>query len=182
MREIHHASFKTLYTQFQDQQSRQHALTLCRLIRLSSVDVAGAIRDHVLGDDWFDFALGSLRSHFKLTAGHVYLAASLDQEGLIKLGKTGQSPDERIRALSRENVVHPFVLLHAERVHDRHWIELQCHHRLTEQGVPRIKEFFPAQKELLRECIEFVTARDRTLFEKQGLASALPRDASLAIP
>lgn len=179
MKEIHQASFRALYAHFQEQRSREHALALCRLVRLSAVDVSSAIREHVLGDDWFDFALESLREHFARARGHIYLTASHDHPGLIKLGKTGRPVADRIRALSRENVLHPFQLLHAVPVHDRHWVELRSHTVLQGQGVLRIKEFFAGELSHMRNCIEGALAADHRLFARQGLTSALPEEETL---
>lgn len=179
MKEIHRTSFNALYAHFQDQRSRQHALVLCRLVRHANVDVSSAIREHVLGDDWFDFAARSLREYFVRTHGYVYLAATHDHPGLIKLGKTSRRPQQRIQDLSRENVLHSFRLLHAMPVHDRHWVELCSHRLLQRQGVARIKEFFAADCEQMRTCIGAAVTADQQLFIKQGWAGALEDEASI---
>lgn len=174
MRELHQASAKALYAHFEAQHRRQHAQTLCRLIRLTGVDVLGAIRSHLFADDWMDFAHLTLTEYFKQARGDVYLAASPDHQGLVKLGKTGRGAAARMRTLNRESVLTPFELLDAVAVHDRHWVELKCHRELVGKGIPKFKEFFPADQTSLSRCIHFVSATDRALFDRQGFGLALP--------
>lgn len=86
MLEIHTQSFSSLYRHFESDDSAKHASACIRLMRAGQ-DVAGAIRAHVLADDWHDFAFLALRTHFQATRGHIYLATGGQHGGLIKLGK-----------------------------------------------------------------------------------------------
>jgi T5orf172 domain len=174
MKELHLSSDKALFAHFEANDGPRHARALCRLIRLSNVDVMGAIRGNLFADDWLDFAHTTLAEYFRLAKGELYLAASDDHPGLIKLGKTGQGAATRMRTLNRETVLHPFRLLDSVCVHDRHWIELLSHRTLVAQGVPRLKEFFPADQARLRDCIDAVAQLDRKIFNKQGFGLALP--------
>lgn len=171
MRELHVTTHNRLFRHFLNNDAPAHAQLLMRLIREAQTDVTGMIRAHPLGDEWMDFALGSVAERLTRTSGYIYLASTHDHEGLVKLGKTGNSPHARMAGLSRENVLHDFVLLHAVRVHDRHWVETRTHRALSANGVPRIKEFFPEHGADYIACIAGVTEADRRLFESQGLGS-----------
>lgn len=174
MKELHLASDKALFAHFQANDGPRHARALCRLVRLSSVDVLGAIRANLFGDDWLDFAHATLEVYFEQARGEIYLARSGDHPGLTKVGKTGQGARARIRGLNRETVLQPFRLIDAVAVHDRHWVELQSHRTLVAHGFPRRKEFFSAAPARLRACIDAVVRQDAALFHKQGFGLALP--------
>ena len=154
----------------------QHARTVCRLGRAQQADVLGAIREHPLGDEWADFAHRALTRYFRHTQGHIYLTSTLDHPGLIKLGKTKLAPLERMNSLSNESVIEPFKLLHSRLVHDRHWVEIQCHRRLTLSGMTRRKEFFPGKQAELEQCIQQVLEQDRLTFKSQRFYDLVPDD------
>lgn len=168
MREIHKNSIRNLYSLFEAQDLDATAVAVCRLIR-SNIDVFSEIRAHPLGDEWSDHVVLAMQNYFKHSAGFVYLAATVDHGGLIKLGKTAMPPLERMRTLSGEGTLNPFKLLHAVPVHDRHWVELACHTRLASYRVDMLKEFFCLPFPLLQACISEVVDADRLLFKAQGV-------------
>ena len=168
MREIHSLSLSSLYKSFHDNKPAHHARLFCRLVRQQNIDVISAIRGHVLGDDWQDFAFDALAQHFERAKGYLYLAASEQYNGLIKIGKTGQHPIQRLQALNNESVVYPFNLISSHPVHDRHWLELCVHRKLASQGFHHAKEFFTSHPEIACELINRSVLQDVALFEAQG--------------
>lgn len=172
MPDPHTLSLSALFEAFKANDSLTHARHCARLIR-SGQDVMGSIRDHVLGDDWHDFAFSSLKEYFERSAGRIYLVTGPQHAGLIKLGKTAGESQDRLKSLNSAAVLLHLKLLQDFPVHDRHWVEAECHRTLGKAGVARAKEFFDATQERLAQCVQDVIRRDRQLFEAQGLQGAL---------
>lgn len=172
MPDPHSLSLAALFEAFQANDSFAHARLLTRLIRRGQ-DVVGPIRDHVLGDDWHDFAHTSLKEHFSRCTGRIYLVTGPQHAGLIKLGKTAGDSRERLKSLNSAAVLLHLKLLQDFTVHDRHWVEAECHRTLVKAGVARAKEFFDAPQERLAQCVLDVALRDRELFEAQGFQGVL---------
>jgi len=173
MAELHPTSYNALRAAFLREDARAHSHLLARAVR-AGADPVGAMRAHVLGDDWLDFALAGLRAHFEQAQGSVYLMNGPAHAGLVKLGKTQRDPFARLRSLNSAAVLLPLKLLAAWPVHDCHWVEAECHRDLGRQGVARAKEFFDALPEDLAAVVERVVSEDRARFEAVGLGSALP--------
>jgi len=127
----------------------------------------------VLADDWLDFSVNGLRDHFERAQGHVYLVSGPAHAGLTKLGKTAVSPEQRLKALNNASVLLPLSLIFSCGVHDRHWVEAECHRQLMRRDVARVKEFFDATPSELRAQIEAEHDADRARFEALGLGDLM---------
>lgn len=173
MSEPNSRALANLYAAFEAGDPRAHAKRTLRMIR-AGAQVSQAIHAHALGDDWFDFTVESLKTHFLASKGFVYLITGPAQAGLTKVGKTAQEPSRRLRSLNTAAVLLPLKLLEAHAVHDRHWVEAQAHRTLASQGVPRAKEFFQATQAELASVIVEVVRQDQGRLAGQGLDSALP--------
>lgn len=145
-----------------------HAKILCRLIRLDKPNLAAAIEQHALCDEWLDFCFQSLDSHFKLAHGFVYCARPMDKRHILKVGKTAQSPHERIKQLNNESVVTHFALEGAFWVPDRHWAEARVHQLLKEEGVQIKKEFFYTDFSHVSELLKNQLEQDAQRFRRFG--------------
>lgn len=172
MSETPTVSLTALYNAFELDDATRHARACARLIR-QGYDLASGLRAHVLGDDWFDYAATSLQAYFRSCAGHVYLVTGPAHHGLVKVGKTARTPQVRLCSLNNASVLLPLKLLQSFAVHDRHWVEAECHRQLARAGVRRAKEFFEAEEDDLARLIQTVCQEDRRRFEAQGFAGCL---------
>lgn len=171
--ELHPLTRRRLEKAFFANDAKTFGAVAARAIR-KGVQLPGAEATNALADDWADFTHRSLAEHFHRAQGYVYLITGHAQAGLVKVGQTRKSPEERARTLYTAAVLLPLRVLEAWRVHDRHWVERETHRQLVRQQVPRAKEFFSADIPLIQTCIEQVIEADRKRFAAQGVHLVLP--------
>lgn len=169
MRYVHNLSVRALKDAFEKGQGVRHAQLCCRLARQGKTDLLSAIGHDVLGDDWLDFTYESLGAYFQRSAGTVYIVSTPAYPGLVKVGKTQRSVQERLQSLNNESVVLPFVANEAIRVHDRHWVEVCAHRVLKAQGLHQHKEFFSTSSEHASAVIRQAADTDKRIFQSMGL-------------
>lgn len=79
------------------------------------------------------------------TSGYVYVMINPSMKGLVKIGKTTRSPEERAKELSSATgVAAPFIPVYHKYFDDCGWAESQIHKILTAKGyrVNYNREFF----------------------------------------
>lgn len=74
--------------------------------------------------------------------GYIYIASNPSMPGLIKVGKTTTSPNQRMSELHSTGVPTPFSLEFAARVADCHASEKRVHRALETYRVTTNREFF----------------------------------------
>lgn len=122
---------------------------------------------HPFEDEWLDFARQSMNAHVERCTGYVYAAANPVHVDLHKVGQTGKTVDQRLKALVKEGVFGHFELVHAIRVPDRFRAETRVHRRLA--GAQRHKEFFKAPHKTVAAAMDFVFKEEKALLANLGL-------------
>ncbi len=78
-----------------------------------------------------------------MAAGHVYLLVNASNPGLLKIGKTERTPEDRARELSTgSGVPSPFMVAYSEDVPDCAKAERLIHKRLDKFRPNKNREFF----------------------------------------
>lgn len=145
------------------------------------IDLQSIGAEHPLCDELRDFIHAGAIERLGQVAGCVYLISGHAQAGLVKLGKTRLTAEDRAKSLYTAAVLLPLHVLAAWSVHDRHWVETEAHRRLTRSGVPRAKEFFQSTPEALSAVVNSVIEDDLAALTKQGLWPISQSQARLAV-
>lgn len=146
-----------------------HGRLLARTVRAGRLGLVEAIRGHVLGDDWLDFAQASLDAVWARHSGHLYVVANPVTPQFLKVGKTRLAPERRVRSLNNEAVIGEYLCVQHWAVHDRHFLESAAHRALAD--LPRHKEHFACHWRELCPRVDAVIAEDRARFREQGFAT-----------
>ncbi len=78
-----------------------------------------------------------------MEAGHIYILINASMQGLVKIGMTSRTPDERASEISKgTGVPSPFVVAYSEEVPDCVTAESAIHSRLAAHRVGKDREFF----------------------------------------
>ena len=107
--------------------------------------------------------------------GHIYVLVNPSIEGLVKIGKTTRSPDERAKEMSQATgVPTPFYAAYAIQVADCHSAEEHVYALLEQNGIKRSpnREFFEMP---LRAAIAILLLAERQL-EKGATSRGQPVD------
>lgn len=95
---------------------------------------------------WLRFRQGQGAGKFRdLTGsgdGYVYVMTNPAMPGIVKVGYTRQSPNERARALKSTGVPHAFRVDYAVQVRDPEGLEARVHRRLRRHRIDGRREFF----------------------------------------
>ena len=165
---VAHTTLTHLFEAFTNQDLVKHGRLLARAVRAGKIDLVAAMREHVLGDDWLDFAHASLAELWKKNHGHLYIVANPVTPEFLKVGMTRLAPETRLKRLNNEAVVGEYICVQSWAVHDRHFLEAQAHRSLSD--VPRHKEHFACHwRDLCPRVFAVITA-DRALFQAQGFS------------
>jgi len=78
------------------------------------------------------------------TQGCVYVLTNKSMEGLIKIGWTRGTPEDRARQLTTTSVATPFVVEHSVESDNAPALEKRAHDALCDQRVAPNREFFRA--------------------------------------
>jgi hypothetical protein len=91
-----------------------------------------------------------------MTAGHVYILLNSTMPGLLKIGMTSRTPEERARELSQvTGVPVPYSVAYSEEVIDCEAAERLIHSRLADYQVNRDREFFHLPlRDAIRELMQ----------------------------
>lgn len=158
-----------LFEAFTNEDLATHGRLLARAIRAGKVDLSMAIREHVLGDDWLDFAHASLASLWEKNSGHLYVMANPVTSDFLKVGMTRLTPEKRLKRLNNEAVVGAYICVQNWSVHDRHFLEAEVHRSFSD--LPRHKEHFAGSWRTVCPRIEAVIAVDKKRFHAQGFST-----------
>lgn len=86
-----------------------------------------------------------------MDSGYVYVLINPSLDGMVKIGKTTRSPEERAKELSQATgTPTPFVVVYKAYFNDCSKAEAYVHTMLEEQGyrVSSNREFFPFRQKL----------------------------------
>ena len=100
-----------------------------------------------------------------MTAGNIYILINASMPNYVKIGKTVQRVEERMKSLDSTGVALPFECFYAARVEDIDFVERQLHDAFGDQRVRKNREFFeidPARVAAVLRlfALEVVTPRD----------------------
>ena len=76
------------------------------------------------------------------TKGFIYVASNESMQGLLKIGRSKNHPDQRMQELAGTGVPTPFHLAYLALVEDHEAAELQLHQLFNESRVSQNREFF----------------------------------------
>ena len=116
------------------------------------------------------------------TKGFIYVASNESMEGLLKIGRSKNHPDQRMQELAGTGVPTPFHLAYIALVEDHEAAELQLHQLFNESRVSQNREFFkldvhealPKIREALNPLYEEVDDDLVTAPEPERVPSAPP--------
>lgn len=89
-----------------------------------------------------------------MSKGYVYVLSNASMPGLLKIGKTTRSPQERASELFVTGVPEPFTLEHAVLSPDCGWLEAKMHNLFRRERVDQGREFFRVAVEDARDAAE----------------------------
>lgn len=128
-------------------------------------------------DDWLEWALAGLSVYTRRRSGWVYVAANPTLRApVVKVGQTRLEPQARMRSLRTAGVLGEFVLLHAQWVPDRHYLESEVHRQLRTLA-KYDRELFLVPASL---AIELVQNRAQAELARFSLVAAIPDAVSPA--
>jgi T5orf172 domain len=88
-----------------------------------------------------------------MLAGSIYILINPSLKGLVKIGKTDRSPEERAGELSSTGLPTPFFVAYEHRVGDYHAAERAIHEQLEPHRFSKDREVF---KLTVKEAIKHV--------------------------
>lgn len=160
------ATLTRLFSAFTNHEELAHGRLLARTLRAGKTGLADAMRAHVLGDDWMDFAHASLSALWDKNRGHLYVVANPVTPEFLKVGMTRLAPAKRVKRLNNEAVVGAYICVEHWAVHDRHFLEAEAHRSLAD--LPRHKEHFACHWRDLCPRVAAIITADRARFAAQG--------------
>lgn len=88
-----------------------------------------------------------------MNQGHVYILTNPSMPGLVKVGKTTRSPEERAAQLNSTGVPMPFEVWGSYFSPDCHMLEAKAHAILDEFRVSDSREFFRCSEEAAHNVV-----------------------------
>ena len=92
----------------------------------------------------------------------VYVLTNEAMEGLVKIGHTTNSIEQRMRQLDTTGVPLPFQCFHAAEVANAALVEGRLHRIFVDKRIRRNREFFRVDPNQVREAIQLAELRDVT--------------------
>ena len=77
-----------------------------------------------------------------MKSGNIYILINAAMPNYVKIGKTEQAVEERMKTLDTTSVPLPFECFYAARVEDIDFVERQLHDAFGNQRVRKNREFF----------------------------------------
>ncbi|MEI9805326.1 MAG: GIY-YIG nuclease family protein [Pseudolabrys sp.] len=97
-----------------------------------------------------------------LMSGVVYVLTNGAMPGLIKIGVTGSSVEDRIRSLDNTSVPVPFECFYAAEVTDPAKIERAIHEAFGDHRIRKSREFFRISRTKPKAIIELLAIKNMT--------------------
>ena len=92
----------------------------------------------------------------------VYVLTNEAMEGLVKIGRTGTSVEQRIRELDNTSLPLPFQCFYAAEVTNSILVEGKLHRIFSDKRIRTNREFFRADPNQVREAIQLAELKDVT--------------------
>ena len=97
------------------------------------------------------------------TKGFIYVASNESMQGLLKIGRSKNHPDQRMQELAGTGVPTPFHLAYLALVEDHEAAELRLHQLFNESRVSQNREFFKLD---VREALPKIREALNPLYEE----------------
>jgi hypothetical protein len=95
-------------------------------------------------------------------SGIVYILTNEAMEGLIKIGKTNTSVEQRIKELDNTSLPLPFQCFYAGEVHGANLVEKLLHNAFSDKRIRNNREFFRLDPDQARSAILIAQPKDVT--------------------
>jgi hypothetical protein len=92
----------------------------------------------------------------------VYVLTNEAMEGMVKIGRTTTSVEQRIRELDTTSVPLPFQCFYAAEVGNSALVEGKIHRIFSDKRIRQNREFFRVDANQVREAIQLAELRDVT--------------------
>ena len=92
----------------------------------------------------------------------VYVLTNEAMEGMVKIGRTTTSVEQRIRDLDNSSTPLPFQCFYAAEVINSSVVEGRLHRIFSDKRIRRNREFFRVDANQVREAIQLAEVRDVT--------------------
>ena len=92
----------------------------------------------------------------------IYILTNECMPGLVKIGRTTTSVEQRMRELYTTSVPYPFQCFYAASVEDGEWVEKKLHFAFGEQRVPTDREFFRVDPNRVKAALELAAREEVT--------------------
>ena len=97
-----------------------------------------------------------------MSEGIVYILTNEAMPHLVKIGKTTDSIDKRMKEFYTTSIPVPFECFHASKVKDMEFVEKQLHDAFKDSRVHPKREFFKVSPERVRSALLMVKGEDVT--------------------
>jgi hypothetical protein len=95
-------------------------------------------------------------------AEFVYVLTNEAMEGLVKIGRTTTSVEQRIRELDNTSMPLPFQCFYAAEVENSSLVEGKLHRIFSDKRIRSNREFFRADANQVKEAIQLAELKDVT--------------------
>jgi hypothetical protein len=95
-------------------------------------------------------------------AEFVYVLTNEAMEGLVKIGRTTTSVEQRIKELDNTSMPLPFQCFYAAEVENSSLVEVKLHRIFSDKRIRSNREFFRADANQVKEAIQLAEVREVT--------------------
>jgi len=92
----------------------------------------------------------------------VYVLTNEAMDGMVKIGRTSTSVEQRIRELDNTSMPLPFQCFYAAEVHDSVVVEGKLHRIFSDKRIRSNREFFRVDANQVREAIQLAELKEVT--------------------
>jgi hypothetical protein len=92
----------------------------------------------------------------------VYVLTNESMDGMVKIGRTTTSVEQRIRELDNTSLPLPFQCFYAAEVNNSALIEAKLHRIFSDKRIRQNREFFRVDANQVREAIQLAEIKDVT--------------------
>lgn len=92
----------------------------------------------------------------------IYILTNECMPGLVKIGRTSTSVEQRMKELYTTGVPFPFHCFYAASVQDAEFVEKKLHYAFGDHRVPTNREFFKIDPNRVKAVIEMVATKEMT--------------------
>lgn len=100
-------------------------------------------------------------AYVRIRKEYVYILSNISMPGLIKIGRTNRSVDERLRELNNTSLPTQFIVEHTIETSDSKYLEKMVHKNFDKHRVNENREFFRIHHEVV---IEYAKTINKSLY------------------